>query len=129
MNIGDTVYFKGTGFDNNLYSGVVTYEVHNHNGKFIRRLVNIKNLSSDTCHYTDYNVYESDLFNSIDELKNELNNHRIKLINDYKQSIQTVEDLVKFALNHTLYGEDPEYEARDAYKIRAAELLNISWED
>lgn len=48
------------------------------------------------------------------------------LVENYKNEIKTIEDLVAFPLEHCFDGEEyTDYEAIKAYKIRAKELLNI----
>lgn len=55
-----------------------------------------------------------------------LQEHRFKRISSYKESIQTVEDLVSFAYNNCLCGEEyADYDARQAYQERTMELLGI----
>jgi len=50
-----------------------------------------------------------------------------KLIEKYKNEIKTLEDLIKFPLSHCIAcaEEYTEEEAREAYEIRAKELIGI----
>lgn len=50
-----------------------------------------------------------------------------KLIEKYKNEIKTLEDLIKFPLSHCIAcGEEyTEEEAREAYEIRAKEIIGI----
>lgn len=47
---------------------------------------------------------------------------------EYRESITSVEDLVKFLFEHDVNGEDPNYDAQRAAKERAKELLNLDIE-
>ncbi len=44
---------------------------------------------------------------------------------EYKKSIETVEDLVRFLFTHDCYSEDHDYDAEEAARISAKELLGI----
>lgn len=53
-----------------------------------------------------------------------------KLVQEYCESIQTVEDLVRFCYNHNMSGEEyTEYEAKEAANIKAEELLGITLDE
>lgn len=49
-----------------------------------------------------------------------------KKFREYYDSIQSVEDLVKFPLNHMIYGEDRNYYAIIAYLVKSKEILGVT---
>lgn len=46
-------------------------------------------------------------------------------VKSYCQEIKTLEDLVKFPIDNCLWGEDTDYPALEAYKIRAREIVTV----
>lgn len=126
MTIGQRVFFIDVNpYDEILYSGILTSEVHQYNNKYFHTIVDVRNESFNQVCYGHRHAYEEDCFNTIEELKAELVNRYNQKVNLYCDEIKTIEDLVKFALQHTLFGEDTELEAIDAYKKSAKNLLNI----
>ena len=68
----------------------------------------------------------NDVFSSCKEAYECIFNKRNKIVNEYCNLIKTVQDLMKFPLEHCFCGEEyTDDEAIEAYKIRAKELLNI----
>lgn len=129
INAGSIMYFCNPyGWDTSIYSCIVTDDIMYTSNKPVRKVRITKNLSHDQCYRKETWVLESDLFYTLNDLKIELERRSKTRSNIYKSLINNVEDLVKFALNHELCGEDLDYEAVSAYKDRATELLNIKWE-
>lgn len=48
-----------------------------------------------------------------------------KEVREYAEEIKTPTDLVRFAVTHTLFGEDKDFAAHDAFIVRASQLLDI----
>lgn len=76
-----------------------------------------------------YSATEDAIFDSYEKAVEAYNDEFNKRVNNYCSEINTLEDLIKFPINHCICGdEDVEYEARQAYLIRAKDLCNISIE-
>lgn len=125
----EKVYFiDANPYDDNLYSGVFTDEVHKVKNKLLYTMGAVTNESTSQRCYGLRRAFKEDCFDTLEELKEELRNRQLKIINDYCEEIKTVEDLVIFATKHSLCSNDIEYDALEAYKKRASDLLNIKWE-
>ncbi|MCR5166756.1 MAG: hypothetical protein K6C13_06005 [Oscillospiraceae bacterium] len=64
------------------------------------------------------------VFESLDDLLRFVQNNHEKEVEAYKAEINTIEDLIAFALKYPLCGEDPDYAAKEAYIAKATELTN-----
>lgn len=63
---------------------------------------------------------------ALEAYKTEIENR----VRRYKEEIKTLEDLLRFPLNHCFMGEEyTDYEAIRAYKERVKELMNIDLSD
>ena len=125
----EKVYFvDANSRDKNLYSGVFTDEIHKIKDKFFYIMGAVTNESTGQRCYGFRRAFKEDCFDTLEELKEELKNRQLKIIDDYCKEIKTVEDLVIFATKHSLCNNDIEYDALEAYKKRASDLLNIKWE-
>ena len=67
-----------------------------------------------------------DIWFSVKEAYTEIAARKAKVVKTYCDEIVTLKDLLEFPLNHCFDDEEyTDYEAIEAYKIRAKELLNI----
>lgn len=129
MKIGDIVFID----ENQLYTVVQAEIIGIENGDHVNDIIRLKclnvvNRNGEIVCKTygntkrlQQNVYltVNDVFTTIDAKSNE----RVK---QYCEEIETVYDLLDFALNHCLSDdENPNQNAVTAYKIRAKEILGV----
>lgn len=70
-----------------------------------------------------------DLYPTVAAAYNDIERKNNLRVQQWCKEIKTVEDLVRFPLQHSLNGEEyTDHNARKAYQIRAKELLNITFD-
>lgn len=126
---GETVYFlSANSYDIGIYSGTLSSDPI-YTAEFNRMYYKIKDVECVSmpeinC-YGEYTAWADECFSTEEEIKKYIQEKHDKAVEAYRREIKTVEDFVKFPLSHTLYGEEPNYEAREAYVTRAKELFGF----
>lgn len=124
LKLHDKIYYEDTWANDIIEAeivaiGIKTVEIHdlwhiNKNGKRNEKSYGVRQLLID------------DVYTSYEEAYNARNEKASKAVKAYCDAINSVEDLVRFPLQHCLNGEEyTDYNALKAYKIRAHELLGV----
>ena len=126
MKIGDIVYYYEHWSDSIIKSEVTEFSGNKQYAK-IHCLSVVDIDGDDICkQYGCETRLISDLYSSHHEAYNTYFIKKNKCIKKYCDIIKTIEDLINFPLHHCICGEEyTNNEAKEAYKIRAKELLNI----
>ena len=131
IKIGQEVFYKEP------WSGCITKAIVDYFDKDNDSIVHI----TDVCHPTYpkndicykaigsrmYSIHK--LYTSLDNIKEAIKNEWNESVNNYKNQIKNIEDLINFPLHHCFNGEEyTNEEAMYAYKERAKELGFIIYE-
>lgn len=126
---GAAVYFlSANSYDIGIYHGVLASDAI-YTDEFNRMYYKIKDVECVSmpefnC-YGEYTAWADECFRTEDEIKEYIKAKHEKAVEAYRKEIKTVEDFVKFPLSHILYGEDANFDAREAYVTRAKELFGF----
>lgn len=121
IKVGQEVWFKATWVDVN--SGIVT-EICDGDAKGYVMLKGTRDTSGST------GAKIKDCYPTKEALLAGLQTEYDKAVKDYCDSIQTVEDLVRFCYDHNFSAEEyTNWEAKRAAEIRAKDLLGISLDE
>ena len=127
MKVGDTVYH----YEN--WGGSVMRGVIKKISKYVKveddYVVNENGGEVCYCPNVTYRKKEQ-LYSSAEAAYEEQLKVQQNKIKEYCDQIKSIEDLVKFSIDHCLNGEEyTDYEARRAYINRVSDLLGIKLED
>ena len=127
LRLNETYYFASSSGDytcKGVYTGPVENDTYDLSGFKDVYTVNRK---GETLHHLYKNtvIFTSEVFKSLEDLITDMDNKYEHDVQYCKNKIKTINDLVLFALENELYGEDIDYAAREAYISRASELLGI----
>lgn len=121
IKVGQEVWFKSTWTSVN--SGIVT-EICDGKAEGYVMLKGTRETYGSTGAKID------DCYTTKEELLQALQAEHDNKVKNYCQSIQTVEDLVRFCYDHNFTAEEyTDWEAKKAAEIRAKELLDITLND
>lgn len=87
--------------------------------------VNSEGEEETICRFGSMFARENECFDTLEELNAHSKEAFANALQEYSEEIQTLPDLVGFALTHQLYGEDTDWAAHEAYLLRAAQLLGV----
>lgn len=77
-----------------------------------------------------FGARDDNTFDSKEDAIAAFKNESMRHIAKYKTEIKDLKDLLEFPLNHCFNGEEyADYDAMEAYKIRAKELTGLTLED
>lgn len=130
FSTGSEVYFVSANcYQTGIFKGVITEEIYlDECDKTYVVLDNVENMSCPMFNcYGTYKAWSDECFLTEDELKTYLKNKYNSQVQRYCSEIKTVEDLIHFPFRYSFNAEEySNYEAAEAYKIRAKELLNVN---
>lgn len=95
------------------YRRIRDYYYCDKDGNRLDKMFGTRNYEKRNLFYTAEEAY----YSHVDEYD--------KWYRNYLNEINTVQDLIKFALNHVICGEDAYYPATEAYCAKARELLGM----
>lgn len=130
FSTGSKVYFVSANcYQTGIFKGVITEEIYLE--EYNKSYVVLDNVENKSCPmfncYGSYKAWPDECFLTEDELKTYLKNKYNSQVQEYCSEIKTVEDLIRFPFKYSFNAEEySNYEAAEAYKIRAKELLNVN---
>lgn len=129
---GDEVFFLSANpYEFGLYNGKIVEGPLDSDGFKYYVLENVEDVSmpEHICYGQYYKALAEKCFKTIEELYVYIKEQHDIEVQKYCDEIKTVEDLLKFPLKYSFNAEEyTNYDAMEAYKIKAKELLNINIE-
>ena len=128
--IGTTVYFlSANSYEVGLFRGEICSnpEYYEEIDRAICTIKNVEDLSMPEYNCIgEYKAWTTECFATEDELRKYVKSRHDDSVKAYCSEIKSVEDLLMFPFKHAFNAEEySNYEAAEAYVIRAKELLGV----
>ena len=131
FHIGDEVFFLSANpYEFGVYNGRIVEGPLGSDGFKYYVLEDVEDVSmpEHNC-YGQYKALTEKCFKTAEELYVYIKEQHDIEVQKYYDEIKTVEDLLKFPLKYSFNAEEyTNYDAMEAYKIKAKELLNVNIE-
>ena len=128
LKVGDVVYFID--IYRHIWKGIISELFHvNTSDEEYAHITNAKdpyyNITYGSC-----NIRVTNIYGTLQEAENANKRHSDTIINEYRNQIKSVNDLVKIMFRNPCGGsEDIDWELREVVIEKAKELLNLNLEE